>query len=59
MDVTAPRSVIAHSRSVNGVNFDPFNDSRILTFSEDGIIKLWDIRKLVQPVRILSNINWI
>ena len=50
-DITAPKSVIAHSRSINGVSFDPFNDGRLLTFSEDGIIKLWDIRKLAQPVR--------
>ena len=53
-DLNAPKSVVAHSRAVNGVSFDPFHEHRLLTFSDDGIIKLWDIRKLNQPVGPLA-----
>ena len=56
-DLNAPKSVVAHSRAVNGVSFDPFHEHRLLTFSDDGIIKLWDIRKLNQPVSVLSLIT--
>jgi hypothetical protein len=47
-DLTARKSVLAHSKAVHGVSFDPFNDKRLSTFSEDGtspfnIIYLFDI----------------
>ncbi|KAL6067851.1 GATOR complex protein MIOS [Balamuthia mandrillaris] len=45
-DLSARKSVIAHSKAVHGVSFDPFKDDRLFTFSEDGVIKIWDIRKL-------------
>jgi hypothetical protein len=35
-DLTARKSVLAHSKAVHGVSFDPFNDKRLSTFSEDG-----------------------
>jgi hypothetical protein len=49
-DVNAPQSVVAHSKSVHGVSFDPFHHERLATFSEDGIIKFWDTRNFVEPV---------
>lgn len=49
-DVNAPRSVVAHAKAVSGVCFDNFDSNRLATFSEDGIVKVWDLRKLVDPV---------
>lgn len=54
-DLSAPQSVVAHSKSVHGVKFDPFFPTRLATFSEDGIIKLWDIRNFVEPIFSLNS----
>ena len=48
--MNSPQSVVAHSKSVHGVCFDPFHDETLATFSEEGVIKLWDIRNFVEPV---------
>src|SRR5690242_20462502 len=49
-DINAPQSVVAHSKSVHGVSFDPFNANRLMTFSEDGLVKLWDIRNFAEAI---------
>eukprot|EP01087_Luapelamoeba_hula_P013119 TRINITY_DN3732_c0_g1_i3.p1 TRINITY_DN3732_c0_g1~~TRINITY_DN3732_c0_g1_i3.p1 ORF type:complete len:532 (-),score=15.46 TRINITY_DN3732_c0_g1_i3:1082-2677(-) len=49
-DATARKSVLAHSKGVYGVSFDPFHDRRLATFSDDGDIKVWDVRKLRDPL---------
>jgi len=46
-------SVGAHQKSVLGVCFDPFRDNLLATYSEESAIKLWDIRKLKDPVLLL------
>jgi WD40 repeat protein len=51
-DLNTPQSIVAHAKSVLGVSFDPFNTNRLLTFSEDGIIKFWDIRAFFEPVSL-------
>lgn len=51
-DINAPRSVMAHTKAVSGVCFDFFDYNRLATFSEDGIVKIWDLRKLVDPVSL-------
>jgi WD40 repeat protein len=55
-DVTMPRSVVAHSKAVYGVTFDPFCDYRFATFSDspDGVVKIWDLRMLTDPVFSLN-----
>eukprot|EP01114_Cavostelium_apophysatum_P012662 TRINITY_DN288_c0_g1_i6.p1 TRINITY_DN288_c0_g1~~TRINITY_DN288_c0_g1_i6.p1 ORF type:complete len:932 (+),score=212.05 TRINITY_DN288_c0_g1_i6:136-2931(+) len=53
-DTNAPQSVVAHSKSVHGVCFDPFKEERLATFSEDGLIKLWDIRNFQEAVFTLN-----
>jgi WD repeat-containing protein mio len=50
----AAQSVAAHSRGVYGVTFDPFHARRLATFSDDGIVKLWDMRRLVEPTHTLA-----
>lgn len=49
-----PLSVVAHNKGVHGVQFDPFNSNRLATFSDDGIIKLWDIRLLRSSTPLMS-----
>jgi hypothetical protein len=54
-DLNTPPSVVAHSKAVLGVLFDPFADQRFATFSDsaDGVVKLWDLRMLTDPVRVV------
>jgi len=47
-DINNPKAVVAHTKNVFGLCFDPNNDSRIATFSDDGTIKVWDTRMLVK-----------
>jgi WD40 repeat protein len=51
--MSSPQSVVAHAKAVQGVCFDPFHNETVATFSEEGVIKLWDIRNFVEPVE-----NW-
>lgn len=51
-DINSPQSVVAHAKAVSGVSFDTFDPNRLATFSEDGIVKIWDQRKLVEPVSL-------
>mmetsp|Transcript_9262 Transcript_9262/g.20127 ORF Transcript_9262/g.20127 Transcript_9262/m.20127 type:complete len:1246 (-) Transcript_9262:218-3955(-) len=50
----APLSVVAHSKSVRGVCFDPGRPQCLATFSEEDQIKTWDIRKLDNAVAIIE-----
>jgi WD40 repeat protein len=50
----APKSAVAHSKAVYGVTFDPFHEDRLATFSEDAIIKIWDLRQLKDPILSLN-----
>eukprot|EP00656_Telonema_subtile_P049978 TRINITY_DN6351_c0_g1_i2.p1 TRINITY_DN6351_c0_g1~~TRINITY_DN6351_c0_g1_i2.p1 ORF type:complete len:743 (-),score=204.45 TRINITY_DN6351_c0_g1_i2:223-2451(-) len=40
------RAVIAHSKQVCGMCFDPLDGNRVASFSEDGCIKVWDMRMI-------------
>lgn len=55
-DLNTPPSVVAHSKAVLGVLFDPFAEQRFATFSDstDGVVKLWDLRMLTDPVFALN-----
>ena len=37
---------VSATKAINGLQADPMGETRILSYSEDGIIKVWDIRKL-------------
>lgn len=44
-----PLSVLAHSKAVYGVKFDKkYQHNRLMTYSDDGVVKIWDIRKLTR-----------
>lgn len=66
-DVNAPQSIVAANKSVYGVSFDPFQPERLTTFQEDGVVRLWDIRRLGDPVllppicltRVVYIFHWI
>jgi len=53
-DQNSPQSVVAHSKSVQGISFSPFHSDRFLTFSDDGMIKFWDMKAFVEPVFVLN-----
>ena len=46
----ASASVVAHSRAVQGLRYDPHEHQRVASWSEDGLVKLWDHRMLTAPV---------
>jgi hypothetical protein len=41
---------------VYGVTFDPFDDTRLVTYSDDadGVVKVWDVRKLKDSEPLVS-----
>ncbi|XP_074028036.1 DDB1- and CUL4-associated factor 10 [Leptinotarsa decemlineata] len=48
----------AHDSCVNNVRF--LNDKHFASCSDDNLIKLWDIRKLVSPMQTLhGHTNWV
>lgn len=53
-DLKAPRTVSVHPKAVMGVSFDPFMDTRLSTFGEDGTVKLWDSRQMGGALFTLS-----
>eukprot|EP01080_Neovahlkampfia_damariscottae_P010927 gene10927-3632_t len=44
----------AHSYTIRGIEFDPFDTNRFLTQGEDYLIKVWDIRKLNEPKKQIT-----
>eukprot|EP01125_Pyxidicula_operculata_P012479 TRINITY_DN4093_c0_g1_i2.p1 TRINITY_DN4093_c0_g1~~TRINITY_DN4093_c0_g1_i2.p1 ORF type:complete len:807 (+),score=178.74 TRINITY_DN4093_c0_g1_i2:54-2474(+) len=40
------RTIAAHSKQVHGVVFNPFQHDQIASFSDDGLIKIWDLRRI-------------
>jgi WD40 repeat protein len=40
------------------MGFDPFKEERLATYSEDGTVKLWDIRMFVEPVYDIISYNF-
>ncbi len=38
--------VAAHAKAVHGVLFNPFSEHQLATYSDDGLIKVWDLRRL-------------
>jgi len=50
--------ISAHSRAVQGIEFNPFNHNIFATFSDISPIKLWDKRKLVESQSPVSSKNY-
>ncbi|RKP27136.1 WD40-repeat-containing domain protein, partial [Syncephalis pseudoplumigaleata] len=45
-----PPSVTISTKAVYGVQVDPFHDKRMASFTEDGIVRIWDVRKPAEAV---------
>ena len=48
-----PQSVVAHKKAVHGVVFDQLSQDHLGTFSDDGVVKVWDVRALTEPVAVV------
>jgi WD40 repeat protein len=47
-------SLIFSTRAVHGITTDPFCSNRWASFSDDGIVRIFDIRKVGEPVLSFS-----
>ena len=52
-------NVLISTRSVHGISSDPFNFNRFASFADDGIIRIWDIRKPNETISFFSNLYYI
>ena len=50
--------MVAHSKSVFGCKYDPSCGHRLCTYSEDGVVRLWDHRSLTAPVLSILSSGW-
>ena len=48
-DSAAP-ALVSPTRSIYGMNVDPFHDFIFGSFSDEGVISLWDMRKFTEPI---------
>ncbi|KAF9305749.1 hypothetical protein BGZ74_009090 [Mortierella antarctica] len=49
-DPNSPSSMIISTKAVHGLCMDPFHDNRMASCSDDGNIKIWDIRNPSQAI---------
>ncbi|KAI9597959.1 hypothetical protein BDF19DRAFT_433141 [Syncephalis fuscata] len=40
-----PASIAISTKAVYGVQVDPFHNQRMASFTEDGVVRIWDVRK--------------
>ncbi|EFC41387.1 hypothetical protein NAEGRDRAFT_80725 [Naegleria gruberi] len=52
-----PKNFAVHNKSVLGIHFNPFDNNQFATYSEDSVVKIWDMRKMPNPVRELNIAN--
>ncbi|GBG27113.1 GATOR complex protein MIOS [Hondaea fermentalgiana] len=53
-----PPAVVAHTKIVSGIAFDPCRPDRLATFSEiDPFVKAWDLRRLDEPIAIIHAVS--
>ncbi|KAF9946376.1 hypothetical protein BGZ72_000381 [Mortierella alpina] len=49
-DPNSPSSMVISTKAVHGLCMDPFHEDRMASCSDDGIIKIWDVRNPAQPI---------
>ncbi|KAG0262005.1 hypothetical protein BG011_000429 [Mortierella polycephala] len=49
-DPNSPSSMVISTKAVHGLCMDPFHEDRMASCSDDGIIKIWDIRNPSQHI---------
>jgi WD40 repeat protein len=47
---TEQASVAINTKAVYGVQVDPFHPQRLASYAEDGVIRIWDMRRPTDPV---------
>ena len=55
--ISQPLSVIAHIKAVSLLAIDPHDTWRVATGSDEGIVRLWDLRRLTDPVQFIDTQN--
>ncbi|RKP10789.1 WD40-repeat-containing domain protein, partial [Thamnocephalis sphaerospora] len=45
VNTTEQASVVIATKAVYGVQVDPFHQHRLASYTEDGIVRIWDVRK--------------
>ncbi|GAA6060892.1 hypothetical protein JCM10212_000175 [Sporobolomyces blumeae] len=55
-DVRSPSSTVTSwsTRSVHGIAANPFNAQQFVTHGDDGVVKMWDLRKPMDPLLSFS-----
>ncbi|KAF9919630.1 hypothetical protein FBU30_010724 [Linnemannia zychae] len=49
-DPNSPSSLVISTKAVHGLCMDPFHENRMASCSDDGVIKIWDIRNPSQQI---------
>ncbi|KAF9583248.1 hypothetical protein BGW38_009933, partial [Lunasporangiospora selenospora] len=49
-DPNTPSSLVISTKAVHGLCMDPFHDNRMASCSDDGTVKIWDVRNPAQPI---------
>ncbi|KAF9081229.1 hypothetical protein BGX23_001114 [Mortierella sp. AD031] len=49
-DPNSPSSLVISTKAVHGLCMDPFHENRMASCSDDGVIKIWDIRNTSQQI---------
>ncbi|ORX91418.1 hypothetical protein K493DRAFT_339376, partial [Basidiobolus meristosporus CBS 931.73] len=53
-DSSSPPGVIFATKAIYGISVDPFHPYRFASHTEDGIVKIWDIRKPTEAVLTIN-----
>ncbi|KAI9317907.1 WD40-repeat-containing domain protein [Dichotomocladium elegans] len=47
------------TKAVYGAAVDPFNPNRLASYTEEGVVKLWDLRKKTDPISFFHSLSRI
>ncbi|BGP27454.1 hypothetical protein JCM10295v2_006422 [Rhodotorula toruloides] len=58
-DLRSPPSTVTtwSTRSIWGIQSNPFNGQQFTSYGDDGVIRLWDLRKPLDPVLSFSEVD--
>nr|CAG4714812.1 unnamed protein product [Naegleria fowleri] len=48
------KSFAVHNKSVLGIHFNPFDSNQFATYSEESVVRIWDMRKMPNPIKELN-----
>ncbi|KAL9648672.1 hypothetical protein ABK040_016301 [Willaertia magna] len=48
------KNFAVHNKAVLGILFNPFDNNQFATYSEDSIVKIWDLRKMPSPIKEIN-----